>query len=60
MSKVLQGDPDKVLEPYAKGKGSTQQLSTKALEASERLGLYRQPVAFGFCQVRVEAYHFLS
>jgi len=51
VSKVLQGDPDKVLEPYIKGKGAAASLSTKAYEASERLGLYKQPVAFGFYQV---------
>ena len=34
MSKVLQGDPDKVLEPYIKGKGNARALSDKALEAS--------------------------
>ena len=51
VSKVLQGDPDKVLEPYIRGKGNTTILSNKALESSDRLGLYKQPVAFSFCQV---------
>ncbi len=34
VSKVLQGDPDKVLDPYIKGKGNARALSDKALEAS--------------------------
>jgi hypothetical protein len=49
VSKVLQGDPDRVLEPYIKGKPN-KTLTDKAFESSERLGLYKQPVAFGFCQ----------
>ena len=33
---MLQGDPDKVLDPYIKGKGNARALSDKALEASGR------------------------
>ncbi|CAM9510553.1 unnamed protein product, partial [Phaeothamnion confervicola] len=44
LAKVLQGEPDKVLDTYAKGK--TKKSGTEAEEAAQRLGRYRQPLAF--------------
>jgi hypothetical protein len=46
VTKMLQGDPEKVLEPYAKGKAG-KRLGADVEEVASRLGAYRQPVAFG-------------
>jgi C2 domain in Dock180 and Zizimin proteins len=49
VTKVLQGDPDGVLLPYAKGKGK--KAEADALDAAQRLWRYRQPLAFASAAV---------